>query len=54
MNSMQKAKSMIATLSFEECITLYEKLPKGNPMIDLVFDRMEELDVDRFDAWLDA
>ena len=53
MNAMQKAKSLIATLNFEDCINLYNKLPKGNPMIDLVFDRMEELDIDRFDAWLD-
>ena len=34
------------------CVTVYNKLPKGNPIIDLVFDRMEEIDVERFDAWL--
>lgn len=54
MSSMQKAKNLIAGLTFEDCISLFNKLPSGHPMIDLVFDQMEKLDVDRFDAWLDT
>jgi len=47
-----KAISLLSKLTFEDCISLYEKLEAGNPMIDLIFDRMEELDGERFDNWL--
>ena len=49
---MDKAKSLIKNLDWDGCVAVYNKLPKGNPIIDLVFDRMEEIDVERFDAWL--
>lgn len=46
------AKMKIANLSFEECEEIYDKIEKGNPMIDLLFDRMEEIDEKRFEKWL--
>ena len=49
---MDKAKSLIKNLDWDGCVEAYNKLPKGNPIIDLVFDRMEEIDIERFDAWL--
>ena len=49
---IKKAKELVEGLSFEECITVFEKLPKGSPIIDVVFDRMEELDAERFENWL--
>ena len=50
--AMERAKALIAKLSFDDCIRLYDQLDRGHPMIDLVFDRMEELDAERFEAWL--
>lgn len=50
--NINKAKELVKNLSFEECITVYEKLPKGSPIIDVVFDRMEEIDAERFENWL--
>ena len=47
-----KIKSLLEKLDFDGCLELFEKLPKGNPMIDYVFDRMEELDPKRFDEFL--
>ena len=32
---------------------LYSKLDAGSPMMDLLFDRMEEADHDRFAQWMD-
>lgn len=37
---MKKAKDMIEKLDFNGCIELFNQLPSGHPMIDLVFDRM--------------
>lgn len=51
-NAEMKARELLKKLNFDECIELYEKLPAGNHMIDLVFERMEELDPIRFDEWL--
>lgn len=51
---MERAKQLISKLSFEECIDAYNQMPKGNKIIDLLFDRMEELDKERFDKWLDS
>ena len=48
----ERAKELLSKLSFEECISLYEQLDAGNPMIDLVFERMEEIDPERFEEWL--
>lgn len=50
----QKAKKLISNLSFDDCIDLFNKLPKGHVMIDWIFDRMEELDPEMFDLFLDA
>ena len=50
--NIKKAEGLVKKLNFEECIELYEKIPTGSPIIDLVFDRMENLDVKRFDAWI--
>lgn len=49
---MKKAKDMIEKLDFDGCVELFNQLPKGNPMIDLVFDRMESIDPERFEEWL--
>lgn len=49
---MEKAKRIIEKLDFDGCEELFHKLPSGNPMIDLVFDRMESIDPVRFEAWL--
>lgn len=49
---MAKAKTLVSKLDWNGCIEAYSKLPKGNPIIDLVFDRMEEIDAKRFDEWL--
>lgn len=49
---MEKAKKLISILDFEGCIKLYNELPSGHKMIDMVFDRMEELDEKRFDEFL--
>jgi hypothetical protein len=51
--AMQKAKKLISKLDFEGCISLYNQLESGHPMIDLVFDRMELLDSDRFNHFLE-
>ena len=48
----ERAKELLKKLNFEECIVLYDKLEAGNPMIDLVFERMEEIDSARFEEWL--
>ena len=49
---MERAKIMIERLDFNGCIELFNQLPSGHPMIDLVFDRMESLDPERFEEWL--
>lgn len=49
---MKKAESMINKLNFEGCEKLFEQLPSGHPMIDLVFDRMENIDPERFEKWI--
>ena len=49
---MKKAKDMIEKLDFDGCVKLFNQLPKGNPMIDLVFDRMGSLDPERFEEGL--
>lgn len=52
MDNKIRAIELLKKLNFEECIELYDKLNAGNPMIDLVFARMEEIDSERFDNWL--
>ena len=47
-----RIKKLLGMLNFEGCIELYNKLESGHPMIDMVFDRMEELDPVRFEQWL--
>ena len=49
---MAKARLLVKKLNWDECIEVFNKLPKGNPVIDIVFDRMEEIDAKRFDEWL--
>lgn len=34
---METAREKIQYLNFDECIELYEKLDRGNPMIDVIF-----------------
>lgn len=48
----QKSRNLISKLNFDECIELFERLPRGHIMIDWVFDRMEEIDPIRFEKWL--
>ena len=50
---MEKTVDLLKKLDFEGCIELYDKLERGHPMIDLVFDRMEEIDPDKFEKFLD-
>ena len=52
-NLLSEAKKKIDLLSFDECFTLFNSVEKGSPMIDLIFDRMELLDFDRFVQFLD-
>lgn len=49
----ERIKMLLNNLNFEGCVDLFNRLEKGHPMIDMVFDRMEELDCTRFEAWLD-
>lgn len=49
---MKKAKDMIEKLDYDGCVKLFNQLPSGHPMIDLVFDRMEAIDPERFEEWL--
>ena len=49
---MERAKELVSKLNFEECIVAFEKMPAGSPIRDLLMDRMEELDAERFDEWL--
>lgn len=49
----ERAKTLLQHLSFDECLELFNKLPAGNPIIDLVFERMEELDPVKFEKFLD-
>lgn len=48
----RKAEKLLKLLDFDNCIELFDKLPAGHPMIDLIFARMEEIDAVRFDNWL--
>jgi hypothetical protein len=50
---LSEAKKKIDLLSFDECVTLFNSVEKGSPMIDLIFDRMELLDSNRFVQFLD-
>jgi len=49
---LEYAKKLIEKLNFSDCEKLFERLPSGHPMIDLVFDRMESIDPERFEKWL--
>lgn len=51
---MEKARNKAQLLDWNSCITLYNQLESGHPMIDVIFDRMEEIDADRFDKFLDG
>lgn len=51
---IKKANELLDKLDFRGCLELYNKLPSGNPMIDLVFDRMEALDPESFEKFLDG
>ena len=49
-----KAKELLELLDFEGCVELYNRLPAGHPMIDLVFERMDEIDPAKFEEFLGA
>jgi hypothetical protein len=49
----ERIKALLNKLDFNGCVDLFNRLEKGHPMIDMVFDRMEEIDCDRFEVWLD-
>ena len=38
---MERAKALVQKLSFDECIEVFNQLPSGSPIMDLLFDRME-------------
>jgi hypothetical protein len=49
---MERARTLVQKLDFEGCEEAFNKLPSGHPIIDLLFDRMEELDPERFEKFL--
>ena len=49
---MEKAEAMVENLSFDDCLKVYNELPSGSPVMDLIFDRMEKLDTKRFEEFL--
>lgn len=49
---IERARFLLKKLNFDECITLYNRLEAGSPMMDLLFERMEEIDAIRFNEWL--
>lgn len=49
---MERAKALVQKLSFDDCLKLYEELPSGSPIMDMIFDRMEKLDAKRFEKFL--
>lgn len=49
---MEKAKALVEKLSFDDCLKVYNELPSGSPVMDLIFDRMEKLDAKRFEEFL--
>ena len=51
---LKRARELVKHLNFDACIEAYNRLPRGNAIIDVVFDRMEELDPERFDKWLNC
>ena len=51
-NHMERAKALVQKLSFDECIEVFNQLPSGSPIMDLLFDRMESLDMKRFEEFL--
>lgn len=48
-----RVRAMASVLNFDECLTVYEQLPAGHPFIDLLFERMEQVDAVKFDKFLD-
>lgn len=52
MKKYENVKEQISKLTFEECIKVYELLELQHPIIDFLFERMNELDSVRFDEWL--
>ena len=52
MEQYENVKEQISKLTFEECINVYELLELQHPIVDFLFDRMNELDSVRFDEWL--
>ena len=52
MERYENVKEQISRLTFDECIKVYELLELQHPIIDFLFERMNELDSDRFDEWL--
>ena len=49
---MEKAKALVEKQSFDDCLKVYNELPSGSPVMDLIFDRMEKLDAKRFEEFL--
>lgn len=48
----QKIKDLLNKLDFNGCLELFDRLPSGSPIMDLLFDRMESLDPERFEKFL--
>lgn len=49
---MERAKALVQKLSFDECIEVFNQLPSGSQIMDLLFDRMVSLDMKRFEEFL--
>lgn len=50
---IEKSNKLVEILNFEECLEVFEKIPTGSPLAEILFDRMECLDSERFDNFLD-
>lgn len=50
---VKRARELLKALNFDECMGLYNRLDAGSPMMDLLFERMEDIDPVRFERWMD-
>jgi len=50
---IEKSEKLVEMLNFEECVKMFELTPTGSPLAEILFDRMEYLDEERFNNFLD-
>lgn len=49
---MEEVRPLVAELTWDGCLKLYDELDSRNPIFGLLFDRMEQIDGERFRKWL--